>query len=297
MKRKLVKQGGSALTVSLPAKWVKKYGLEAGDEIDVVEEGSEIVINQSKEKSLGEISIDIPADVPFARRFLFLPYMRGYNTIKVHFHKNETLEKLQVYAPLMLGFEIVEQGPDYCIIKNIAKGIETEFDPMFNRQILVSISMGKDIYDALVKGDYKRLESVIGMENLANKLNIFCRRMLNLHGYKDDKKTSAMYHISCLMEGIADNYKDICVEVLNKKLKLTKECMDLMKNVTDYLGFFYRLFNKFETKDLSELKKIETKTKEILGKIEKKESKESVVVGLLRSIDHDIHHASEELLV
>jgi len=51
MKRKLVKQGGTALTVSLPAKWAKKYDLKAGDEIDLVEEG-----NKKLEKTWQKIS-------------------------------------------------------------------------------------------------------------------------------------------------------------------------------------------------------------------------------------------------
>ena len=44
MRRKLVKQGVNALTVTLPAKWIEKKGLKAGDEIDVVEEENKIEI-------------------------------------------------------------------------------------------------------------------------------------------------------------------------------------------------------------------------------------------------------------
>ena len=45
MKRKIIKQGHNTLTVTLPSEWVKKLNLNAGDEIDLVEDNSSLVIN------------------------------------------------------------------------------------------------------------------------------------------------------------------------------------------------------------------------------------------------------------
>ena len=44
MKRKLVKQGNNALTVSLPSDWSKLNRLAAGDEVDVEIVGKNVII-------------------------------------------------------------------------------------------------------------------------------------------------------------------------------------------------------------------------------------------------------------
>ena len=55
MKRKLVKQGGTALTVSLPAKWARKYNLKAGDEVEGEEEDWTLIVSlKSFKKQLSE---------------------------------------------------------------------------------------------------------------------------------------------------------------------------------------------------------------------------------------------------
>ena len=38
MKRRIIKQGHSTHTITLPARWIKKYGFKAGDEI-IIEGG------------------------------------------------------------------------------------------------------------------------------------------------------------------------------------------------------------------------------------------------------------------
>lgn len=296
MKRKLVKQGVNALTISLPAKWVKKYDLKAGEEVDITEERGKITINQSKERPEKEIKIKIPEDAVFSRRYLFLPYMRGYNSIKVICKNPETMRQVELHAPFLLGFEIVDQGSDYMLIKNIAKGIEEEFDTMFNRQMMVAITMGKDIHDAAKNNDFVAIERVKGMENLANKLNIFCRRMLNVHGYKEEKKTNGMYHLTGLIEDICDIYKDICNEILSKKLKLSKDSLKLMESVNEYFDMLYKLMHKMQDYDLTKVRTIE---KDIKNKVKKNlviNPKDVVVVSLLRTIVNDIHHGAEELL-
>ena len=57
MKRKIVKHGNSTLTVSLPSKWAKNNSLKQGDEIDVIENGKELILNSKKEAGLGYIEI------------------------------------------------------------------------------------------------------------------------------------------------------------------------------------------------------------------------------------------------
>ena len=60
MKRKLIKQGSGGLTLCVPKKWVDVNKLEAGDEVEVVEEKGNLLMSSSKiEKTIKrELIID-----------------------------------------------------------------------------------------------------------------------------------------------------------------------------------------------------------------------------------------------
>ena len=48
MKRKLVSQGRATLTISLPSKWLKTFGLKAGDDIDIEEKGADLIVKTER---------------------------------------------------------------------------------------------------------------------------------------------------------------------------------------------------------------------------------------------------------
>ena len=48
MKRKINRVGYSTLTVSLPSKWAKQYGLKPGDEVEISEDGRTLRIEAKK---------------------------------------------------------------------------------------------------------------------------------------------------------------------------------------------------------------------------------------------------------
>ena len=58
MKRKLIKQGGGGYTIYLPKKWVDKKGLKEGNQVDVQETETSLIIG-SPVKGKKEISIEI----------------------------------------------------------------------------------------------------------------------------------------------------------------------------------------------------------------------------------------------
>lgn len=57
MKRKIIKQGNSGLTMSLPIGWARELNLEAGHEIDVKLIGKDLVVSANKQKTFESIRI------------------------------------------------------------------------------------------------------------------------------------------------------------------------------------------------------------------------------------------------
>ena len=86
MKRKIIKQGISTLTISLPSKWVKQFNLEGGDEVEVIESDQNLIISTSQRIKAKSITLDITGlpDKIVWRYFTAL-YMSGYDEILIRF--------------------------------------------------------------------------------------------------------------------------------------------------------------------------------------------------------------------
>ena len=85
MKRKIIRQGHNTLTVTLPSKWAAKNGIKPGDEVDITENETSLVIGSSPKGAGGEsITVDISGlTPPIIWRMISSAYRAGYSEIKV----------------------------------------------------------------------------------------------------------------------------------------------------------------------------------------------------------------------
>lgn len=294
MKRKINLVGQNTLTVSLPSKWARKYHLKKGEEIEVVEKGRNLIINHQKESLLGEKVVDLTYVKSFARRMIMMPYVHGYDSIKIHFKDKETLYKIKECMRFFLGFELVEETPRYCVLKNIAQGIESEFLTMVNRLLYVVLTMGKDLYQAMKQSDFQALPRIKENEEVANKLNVFCRRMLNLKGSQDKRETTTAYAINCYLEAVTDAYRDICDCLSEQKTMPSKRLLEFFQKILKQFNLFLDIYRKFEPAKITAMKKIEQETLETYKQLGLN-GKEMVIAGFLIRAHFSIRHASEEL--
>ena len=297
MKRKIVKHGSSTLTVSLPNKWAKKYGIKAGDELNVDEKGKELIVNAQEKQSLGSTTVHIPDKNNYIRRIFISPYIVGYDTIKVTFDSKEVSELLQQDASLLLGFEVVETGTNYCIFKNIAKGIEEELDPMFNRMVFFVISFGNDVCEALARNDYERLKTYPDYEVTVDKLNIFIRRMVNLGCCKNEMQSRILYRITSLIEAVSDELKYICTYAASEKIKVSKQVLTLFEEVNKLNKSACEYIKTANSSLLLKTKPIEKRLKsECLKLITTGDKKEAPIVHNLWSILNMLTHETQEVV-
>src|SRR3989338_5327977 len=92
MKRKIIKQGHSTLTITLPTKWAQKLNLKAGDEIDLIEKDNSILINGQENGKEKKAVIDISNfTMPLIWRFIQGAYRSGYTEIKIIFDPDKAL--------------------------------------------------------------------------------------------------------------------------------------------------------------------------------------------------------------
>ena len=58
MKRKIIKQGHNTLTITLPSDWVKRFNLQGGNEIDLIEKDNGLFLTTEKINSIKKAEFD-----------------------------------------------------------------------------------------------------------------------------------------------------------------------------------------------------------------------------------------------
>lgn len=298
MKRKVVKHGPSTLIISIPSAWARKYGIKQGDELDVDEQESRLIIDTKGERKLPEITIDI-SDLPnkIVSRFLVNSYQIGYDKINITHESPKQQIIIQNKIPEFLGYEIIERTNEGCVIKNIATKIDIDFQPAVRKIFLLTKSMINDLYEAYNENDKKRLANIPFKDLDINKYAHFCLRTINkglFTGYPPED-THMLYHFIITLEILADNYKKLAKLLVN--FEKDKKIYNIILKIKNYFEFAYDFFYKPDKKKLLEAMHID---QEIFRKIKEsfritKDSKKLLILTLLNNIAQTNYHLTSRI--
>lgn len=254
MKKKIIQHGPSSLIVALPSSFVRKFNLKGSQEIEVEERGKQLIMSlPSSVISRKQLEIDTPS-ARFIRLILSIPYKQGYDEVKVTFKDKKVLDVVQKELSLLIGYEIVETGNNYCLIKSVAQESEKEFDSILRRTFLLLIQMSKESYDALKDNRQEKLSSIALYEKTNNTYTNFCKRILNKKSYPVPEKAFFLYAIVKLLEELADEYRDICIDLSSSpKAKISSSLLELYTKVNLQLERAYHLFYGFNLTSAAEL--------------------------------------------
>lgn len=275
MKRKLIKQGIGALTITLPKDWISKHGLKAGDEIEMEEiEKNLLLRTEGKRGILRKTIIDIDNfSQALIWRYLMSAYRLGYDEITIKFSniekiydikfssldvlesriKMSTMEVIQDIISRFIGMEIIEHGKNYCVIKDLGETSEKEFDNSLRRIFFLLLSMAEESLSNLKQKTQNIKNSIVNIDTIIDKFTDFCLRVLNKMGYKKLNKTNSIYSIILLLEFIGDEYKKIVVHTNSSKIKFDSKLINTYEDVNKLLNLFYELFYKFNEKGIAEI--------------------------------------------
>jgi phosphate uptake regulator len=292
MKRKLVKQGGSALTITLPKPWVDKYGLKAGDDISVKECGRELSIVTEREDGGRSVALDATElNERTLRWALSGLHKGGYDVINVAFDDSKSMNIInELVKDLFMGFAVVEQSGKGCVLRSISKDSESEFDTVLRRAFLVTLSMGEGTLNAIKQENLDDLQNLKSLEKTNNQLTNFCERLLNKRGFREYRKTCFMYVIAWNLEKICDNYKYICNFLIdNKNAVLKRNVIDFYHSTNELMRKYYEIFYKFDVGKLSkwgdEIKELVSEGHEL---IQKENGLDSIVLSYLQNLIYQL---------
>jgi len=299
MKRKVVKQGHNAMTITLPASWTKENNIKSGDELEVDIRGKDLIVKNDSSKEVEKITFQMSGRGKFIHRHLGVLYRLGYDEIRVEFEDPSLIDKIQYEIEEMLGFEIVDQGGNYCIIKNVATGMEKEFDNILRKIFLNILHCGSESLNILKKGEIKGLESLKQLSRANNRQPNFCQRLLRKEGYKDYRKTMLVYSMVWNLEQVADYYNNIFKHFLSleKKPKISTDILKIYEKVNELFKDYYETFYSFDSNKVSNLKEDCLKAiDEIKKLIEKKRGEDVILMLNLNLIAERIYHMTECLI-
>jgi phosphate uptake regulator len=297
MRRKIVKLGPATLVTSLPSKWAKQFSLKAGDEVDMDEQGNTLIISTKKETKGKEVKLHISQKDKVMGRSIHGPYRFGADKLTITFDDAAVMPKIKGYLDELLGFEITNQAESSVTIEMVAKGMEEEFDKILRRTFLLILTMAKELPQAIKEQDSNKIDELIALEGMVNKLAYFLQRMLNSKTRESVSKTNLLFVMAWNFELIADDLREAC-KLAKRDVKACKGIMPLLEDFYSYYRLFYE--NYYEKKEESTLK-LSAKYKSLSADIElffekSRLDKEKRILGYITSALDKINHLEVSLV-
>ena len=174
MKRRLIKQSRSTLTVSMPSTWIQKNKLKAGDELDVFERDTTLLLEAIQKK--GEYNFELKIDKDnawYIGQIIRYCYFANFEKTRLFFTSATIMQTIREEVQKLIGFEIIEEEKDYCVIKNISFEMEEEYPTLFRKVFLLTIQ----IFEELEK-EKPNLQVIKSLHKDGQRFALFCRRVI-----------------------------------------------------------------------------------------------------------------------
>jgi phosphate uptake regulator len=248
MKRNVILMGGKTHVVSLPSKWIKKYNIQKGEELNIEEIGDSIIVKTGKNVKGDELIVNVENLEKMLGRTVGAIYKSGYDQAKIVYDNEDQLKVIEnTLQRTCIGFEIVKQGEGFVIVKNLASTDKEEFDTALKRIFFSLEIMGNNLFDAKNK---EELMEVIKKDDQVNKLSDFCRRILNKGEIKLIVKPNVVYYLVEQLERVGDVYKKLAKYAIDNQMSVGSK--KLLRDINLLLVYYREMFYCFKLDNVEE---------------------------------------------
>lgn len=268
MRRKLVKQGGTTYTISLPKEWIEKSNLGEGDEIDLEEDQTKIIISSlenkdkyvTKKYDLKNVSeLIIP-------EFLVSLYKSGFNDLELSGLNKTKIDKIkEVITTSLVGFEILGSDKDRLHIVDLGKADEESIAKAEQQIFWRLLNMIDRILDEKsTEEEIKKLDSEINRLSFFIQRNVAKRFLLNSPSF-------FVYEKAYALELLGDFLRSF--KIYSSKSSNKKEFLNIVSQILDKIRY-----QKITIQDISDIKKKIIELRIILKKSNKNDSNLSQIL-------------------
>lgn len=239
MRRRLIKQGKSTITVSLPKRWISENRLKRGDEVEVEERNNEIILRGEKVNRKNTASIKLGKESSDTYRSIIGGlYRGGYDEIEIELIEKEGIANIEKAINSLYGFEVFYVSNKKCIVRSIYDSEKIDIKSHVLRIIHTIKTIQGIVVEDLEKGKLDSKNEVYELRN-----NVLKQRDLIMRVIKKERllgnEVFPYYTIVLSLWGVTRNYYH-----LYKNLgKRDKRYLDLLKETNEY---FNRSFERMD---------------------------------------------------
>ncbi len=247
MRRSVIKTGPSTFSVSLPSEWIKRFSIGKGDELNIEEIGSSLMIKPGSASIKKKASFRFKKKQHFLRRYIKIMYILGYDEVELSCDEPFDIGPINDILLELSGFEIIDSRPRNFRIKSIHKSSSDEFAPIFRRLFRQDIQMAEDCLSALKSRDQDALNSLIPTQVTNNRLVNLLLRLDNKFSIIQERNYIYFYINS--LEQVSDHLRDICLYVLEKKPKISSSTTGIFSRIIHYMKTIHKNYYKFNEEE------------------------------------------------
>jgi phosphate uptake regulator len=249
MERKLVKQGRDALTVTLPAKWIQKRNLKAGDSVYIDFNGKDLSVKSKEASPSMEVTVDVTGEErSMIWHTIIAKYIAGYDRIII-LHSNPSLT--QHFTHYLLGMIIEDHSINKTVLKTIISSPESDIDVIIRRVVHMFLHQA-ELYEEYTLGK-ATFDDVRAQERLIDTNIYYCLRFINKYNLHEGSYT---YFLLCsTIEEAAD-----VLTVIAKHSKDSRLASGIRSMIDSFNKYFFA----------GDLKKVYTRLRGFRDSLKKK---------------------------
>ncbi|HLC73932.1 MAG TPA: hypothetical protein VJH20_04830 [Candidatus Nanoarchaeia archaeon] len=297
MERKLIKQGKGGLTIYLPKKWLQRKNLSEGDNVKITEKGFSLVISSElSEKKEIEIDLDKNNRGDIINLLTHI-YRRGFDKIKIINVDNETMKKIkETISELLLGFEIIEKSSNFCVVENISEPTEEKYEAMLKRIFFILKETHKELLISAENNKFNNLSEIKEMRHHQDKLVLFCRRLISKEKISNNPITN--WELLTFLTHIQHTYFYLYQFASKNKVKISKETLNLIEYLGEYLDLFYKSMYERKLEYVHEINLLKDSIQsKCFQRMSKSKGNETVVLSFIRELFRKIQIGTSPILV
>lgn len=255
MRRKLIKQAGQALTITLPIGWIRQNNLKQGDEIDIESIEKNLVLKSDKKIVSGTIRLDttgLPKRIKYT--YTNAAYARGIDEIKMETDKG-------FYPDLNqnLGFAVISQKENKFTIKDISGMPQENLDEIFKRIFQMLIGFYDSAIEDIFGENKGTLEHIRKKDEEINKFTLFLQRLIIKMSYPCPIHGKIMFAYSFALEKIGDEILRLWRTNIQENIKKDKKIRAFLLLSKKSLQEAFAIYYQSDSKKLIDLLEIRDK--------------------------------------
>jgi phosphate uptake regulator len=247
--------------------------------VDIIEEGSQLIINAKKNSNEGFIKIDMDQRIPILWKYISTAYREGFEEIILEFSEpNKKYENIygyltpyskdqkfdpsirknilgtaQDFANRFIGMEIIGIKDNSVIIKQIDESSDKQFENVMKRIFFIMEQLFEDLISSVDESQYSKLKDFHEIDVNIDRFHDFCCRILNKTGSKTPQKSQLIFTTLFILELLSDEFKRIADIILKDgKMKHKEFILKTIKAIYEQFKIFHDLYYHFDDEKVTQ---------------------------------------------